>query len=74
MRADATTNPELFWAVRGGGGNFGVVTALEFRMFAIETAYAGHADVGPRRTPSRCCARGRVGAGRAGRGHHVVPA
>jgi FAD/FMN-containing dehydrogenase len=41
VRADATTNPELFWAVRGGGGNFGVVTALEFRMYPIETAYAG---------------------------------
>lgn len=41
VRADATTNAELFWAVRGGGGNFGVVTALEFKMFDIETAYAG---------------------------------
>lgn len=41
VRADADTNPELFWAVRGGGGNFGVVTALEFRMYPIETAYAG---------------------------------
>jgi hypothetical protein len=41
VRADATTNPELFWAVRGGGGNFGVVTALEFQMYPIETAYAG---------------------------------
>ncbi|MGY2874953.1 FAD/FMN-containing dehydrogenase [Marmoricola sp. URHA0025 HA25] len=41
VRADAVHNPELFWAVRGGGGNFGVVTALEFRMFPIETAYAG---------------------------------
>jgi FAD/FMN-containing dehydrogenase len=41
VRATATTNPELFWAVRGGGGNFGVVTALEFRMYPIETAYAG---------------------------------
>jgi hypothetical protein len=41
VRADATTYPELFWAVRGGGGNFGVVTALEFRMYPIETAYAG---------------------------------
>jgi FAD/FMN-containing dehydrogenase len=41
VRADATTNAELFWAVRGGGGNFGVVTALEFRMFDIQTAYAG---------------------------------
>jgi hypothetical protein len=41
VRADATTNAELFWAVRGGGGSFGVVTALEFRMFDIQTAYAG---------------------------------
>ena len=41
VRADAMTNPELFWAVRGGGGNFGVVTALEFRMYPIATAYAG---------------------------------
>jgi len=41
VRADATTNPELFWAVRGGGGSFGVVTALEFRMYDIQTAYAG---------------------------------
>lgn len=41
VRADAETNPELFWAVRGGGGSFGVVTALEFRTFDIATAYAG---------------------------------
>jgi FAD/FMN-containing dehydrogenase len=41
VRADHETNPDLFWAVRGGGGSFGVVTALEFRLFPIETAYAG---------------------------------
>ena len=41
VRADAHTNVELFWAVRGGGGSFGVVTALEFAMFDITTAYAG---------------------------------
>jgi FAD/FMN-containing dehydrogenase len=41
VRADAEHDPELFWAVRGGGGNFGVVTALEFRMYDIPTAYAG---------------------------------
>ncbi len=41
VRADATTNAPLFWAVRGGGGSFGVVTALEFRMYPIRSAYAG---------------------------------
>jgi FAD/FMN-containing dehydrogenase len=41
VRADATTNPEIFWAVRGGGGSFGVVTALEFRTYDIRTVHAG---------------------------------
>ncbi len=41
VRADEDTNPDLFWAVRGGGGSFGVVTAMEFRLYDIETAYAG---------------------------------
>lgn len=41
VRADADHNAELFWALRGGGGNFGVVTALELRSFDIPTAYAG---------------------------------
>ena len=57
VRADAATNAELFWALRGGGGNFGVVTALEFRMYPIETAYAGFLmwDIAG---PSRCCGSG----------------
>lgn len=41
VRADADHEPDLFWAIRGGGGNFGVVTALEFRLFPITSAYAG---------------------------------
>ncbi len=39
--ATPDTDPELFWALRGGGGNFGVVTALEFDLYPIESVYAG---------------------------------
>ncbi|MEZ0285718.1 MAG: FAD-binding oxidoreductase [Thermoleophilia bacterium] len=41
VRADADTEPDLFWALRGGGGNFGVVTALEFRLYPVESLNAG---------------------------------
>ena len=41
VRADAGTEPDLFWALRGGGGNFGVVTAIELRLFPITEVYAG---------------------------------
>src|SRR5271166_4343998 len=41
VRADADHEPDLFWALRGGGGSFGVVTALEFRLFPVTEAYAG---------------------------------
>ena len=48
----AGTDADLFWALRGGGGNFGLVTAVELRLFPIADAYAGmllwdrqHADV-----------------------------
>ena len=41
VRADATTEPDLFWAVRGGGGNFGVVVALEIDLLPYADVYAG---------------------------------
>ena len=41
LRCDADTHPDLFWAVRGGGGNLGLVTALEFRLFPIADVWAG---------------------------------
>jgi hypothetical protein len=40
-RVDADSDPDLFWAVRGGGGSFAVVTALELRLFPIRTVHAG---------------------------------
>ncbi len=42
VRADADSEPELFWALRGGGGNYGVVTALEIDLFELPEIYAGN--------------------------------
>jgi FAD/FMN-containing dehydrogenase len=41
LRATADEHADLFWALRGGGGNFGVVTAMEFRLFPYGEVYAG---------------------------------
>jgi FAD/FMN-containing dehydrogenase len=41
VRADADHEPDLFWAVRGGGGSVGVLTALEMRLFPVRELYAG---------------------------------
>jgi FAD/FMN-containing dehydrogenase len=40
-RIDHDNETDLFWAVRGGGGNYGVVTALEFELFEVPEIYAG---------------------------------
>jgi len=42
VRATADSEPDLFWALRGGGGSFGVVTAIEIDLFEIPTVYAGN--------------------------------
>jgi FAD/FMN-containing dehydrogenase len=41
VRCDPENEPNLFWALRGGGGSFGIVTALEFRLIPVSEAYAG---------------------------------
>jgi FAD/FMN-containing dehydrogenase len=41
VRADAESEPDLFWAVRGGSGNFGAVTAIELALFPVAEIYAG---------------------------------
>jgi FAD/FMN-containing dehydrogenase len=41
VRADVDNETELFWALRGGGGSFGVVTALEFQLYPIREVHAG---------------------------------
>jgi hypothetical protein len=41
VRTDAERHPDLFWAIRGGGGNFGVATRFQFRLHEVETIVGG---------------------------------
>jgi len=47
VRASETENPDLFWGLRGGGGNFGVVTSFEYRLFPVGPEIYGGALVWP---------------------------
>ena len=41
LTASADAHPDLFWALRGGGGNFGVVTSFQYRAFPVSTVLGG---------------------------------
>jgi FAD/FMN-containing dehydrogenase len=41
VTASADEHPDLFWAIRGGSGNFGIVTSLEFRLYPVRQVHAG---------------------------------
>jgi hypothetical protein len=41
VNCDADNHPDLYWAIRGGGGNFGVVTSFKFRAFPVDTVFGG---------------------------------
>jgi hypothetical protein len=57
---DAESEPELFWALRGGKGNFGVVTVLEFALFPVPRLYGGAICFPVSGWPT-CCAPGPPG-------------
>ena len=40
-RVDAANDPDLFWAIRGGGGSYGIVTALEFKLYPVPELFGG---------------------------------
>jgi hypothetical protein len=41
LRVDDSSHPELFWAIRGGGGNFGVVTRFQYRLHPVDRVVGG---------------------------------
>lgn len=41
LRASANETPDLFWAIRGGGGNFGIVTSLDYQLHPVDTVFGG---------------------------------
>ncbi len=42
LLATSEVNPDLFWALRGGGGSFGIITAMEIQLYPVEMVYGGN--------------------------------
>ncbi len=51
VEASPKSNSDLFWAIRGGGGNFGVVTALEYQLHPVDQVLSGALTYPPGRIP-----------------------
>src|SRR5438270_5624121 len=51
VEASPKSSPDLFWAIRGGGGNFGVVTALEYQLHPVDQVLSGALTYPPGRIP-----------------------
>jgi FAD/FMN-containing dehydrogenase len=56
LRVDARHEPELFWGLRGGGGNFGIATTLEYQLHPAGPIVLGGPVFGRSTTRPRCCA------------------
>ena len=69
LRVDERHDPDVFWALRGGGGGFGIVTAIEFELLPITSRVRRLARVGLGRERARARRVGRMGRGRARGGH-----
>ncbi len=41
IEASDAKNPDLFWALRGGGGGFAIVTGMEIQVYPVATVYGG---------------------------------
>jgi hypothetical protein len=51
VEASQESNPDLFWAIRGGGGNFGIVTSLEYQLHPVGAVLSGSLKYPPGRIP-----------------------